>query len=71
MGLLFDPSDPDDFVSKAIRLVDDAGLRRKLGEAGAAYARRMPGPCDEARALVAVYERAMGHRTEQRVQRAG
>ena len=60
MGLLFDPSDPADFVAKALRLVDDAALRRTLGEAGAAYARRMPGPCDEARALVAVYEAAMG-----------
>jgi len=60
MGVLFDPSDPDDFVRKAILLVDNAMLRRKLGEAGAAYARRMPGPCDEARALVAVYEKVMG-----------
>ena len=60
MGVLFDPSDPNDFVRKAILLVDDAMLRRKLGEAGAAYARRMPGPCDEARALVGVYEAAMG-----------
>lgn len=60
MGLLFDPTNPQDFVDKAIRLIDDAGLRLRIGEAGAAYARRMPGPCDEARALVAVYERAMG-----------
>ena len=67
MGLLFDPTHPSDFIDKAIRLIDDAGLRRVLGEAGAAYARRMPGPCDEARALVAVYEKAMGRGTEQRV----
>jgi len=63
MGILFNPADPDDFVRKAIMLVDDEMLRRKLGEAGAAYARRMPGPCDEARALVAVYETAMGSRS--------
>jgi L-malate glycosyltransferase len=60
MGILFDPRDPDDFVRKALALIDDAGLRRKLGEAGAAYASRMPGPGDEARALIAVYEAAMG-----------
>ena len=67
MGILFNPADPDDFVRKAILLVDDAMLRRKLGEAGAAYARRMPGPCDEARALVAVYEAAMGRTRWERV----
>ncbi len=59
MGILFDPKDADDFVRKALPLIDDADLRRKLGEAGAAYASRMPGPGDEARALVAVYEAAM------------
>ncbi len=63
MGILFDPSDPDDLVRKAVRLVDDEMLRRKLGEAGAVYASRMPGPGDEARALVAVYEAAMRSRS--------
>lgn len=67
MGLLFDPKNPADFVGKATRLIDDAELRGKLGKAGAAYARRMPGPCDEARALVAVYEKAMGRGAEQGV----
>jgi hypothetical protein len=60
MGLLFGSSDRTDFVEKALRLIDDASLRRELGEAGAAYSQRMPGPGDEARALVAVYEAAMG-----------
>lgn len=60
MGLLFGPSDRADFIEKALRLIDDATRRRELGEAGAAYSRRMPGPCEEARALVAVYEAAMG-----------
>ncbi len=60
MGLLFDPSDRADFIEKALRLIDSATLRQELGEAGAAYARRMPGPCDEARALIAVYQAAMG-----------
>jgi L-malate glycosyltransferase len=60
MGILFDPGDADDFVRKALLLIDDADLRRKLGESGAAYASSMPGPGDEARALVAVYEAAMG-----------
>jgi len=67
MGLLFDPENPADFVSKAIRLIDDAELRHMLGKAGAAYARRMPGPSDEARALVAIYEKALGRGAEQRV----
>jgi glycosyltransferase involved in cell wall biosynthesis len=60
MGLLFGPSDRADLVEKAHRLIDDATLRRELGEAGAAYSQRMPGPCEEARALVAVYEAATG-----------
>ena len=59
MGILFDPKDPDDFVRKALLLIDDADLRRKLGATGAAYASRMPGPGDEARALIAVYETAL------------
>jgi glycosyltransferase involved in cell wall biosynthesis len=63
MGLLFGPSDRADFVEKALRLIDDATLRRELGEAGAAYSQRMPGPGNEARALVAVYEAAMGSRS--------
>lgn len=66
MGLLFDPSDPADFVDKALRLIDDASLMRTLGEAGAAYARRMPGPCDEARALIAVHERLLSAREKER-----
>jgi glycosyltransferase involved in cell wall biosynthesis len=60
MGLLFGTSDRADFIEKALRLIDDATLRRGLGEAGTAYARRMRGPCDEARALFAVYQAAMG-----------
>jgi len=59
MGILFDPKDPDDFVRKALLLIDDADLRRKLGANGAAYASRMPGPGDEARALITVYETAL------------
>ena len=63
MGLLFGLSDRADFVEKALRLIDDPTLRRKLGEAGAAYSKRMSGPCEEARDLVAVYEEAMGSRS--------
>lgn len=66
MGLLFDPSDPSDFVDKALCLIDDEALRRRLGDAGSAYARRMPGPCDEARALIAVYERLLCARKGER-----
>ncbi len=59
MGLLFEPGGRDDFVRKSLMLIDDAEFRRKLGEAGAAYASRMPGSGDEARALVGIYEAAM------------
>jgi glycosyltransferase involved in cell wall biosynthesis len=58
MGLLFERSGTDDLVEKALRLIDDGDLRRRLGEAGASYASRMPGPRDEARALIGVYEAA-------------
>ena len=63
MGLLFDPLDRVDFIEKALRLIDAATLRQELGDAGAAYSQRMPGPCDEARALLAVYQAAMGGRS--------
>jgi glycosyltransferase involved in cell wall biosynthesis len=59
MGLLFSLAHRSDFVEKAIRLADDSALRSRLGEAGASYARRMPTPCDEARALVNAYKIAM------------
>jgi glycosyltransferase involved in cell wall biosynthesis len=71
MGMLFDPKDPDDFVRKALVLVDAADFRRKLGEACAAYASRMPGPGDEARALIAVYEEVMGGSFAARVEGIG
>ena len=71
MGLLFGPSDRADFIEKALRLIDDASLRRELGAAGAAYSQRMPGPCDEATGLVRVYEAAMAERRGKRAAEQG
>jgi len=58
-GLLFDPADPDGFVRQALRLVDDRGLRERLGAAGKQRAARQPGPEAEALGLVRVYEAAL------------
>jgi glycosyltransferase involved in cell wall biosynthesis len=55
-GCLFDPHDPNDFVHKALRLIDDPTLRRSLGEAGRVRAAQWPGPEAEIDALIRVYE---------------
>ena len=56
MGLFFDPSDPDDFVRQAVRLVDDEDLRGGLGRAARRHARQLVGPDVEAHGLLSVYE---------------
>ncbi len=58
-GLLFDLHSPEQFLRQALRLVDDPGLRRKLSQAGIDQAARLPGPDEEARGLIRVYQRAM------------
>ena len=58
-GILFDPHSPEDFLRKALRLVEDGELRRKLGRGGIAQANRSPDPDEEARGLIRVYKKAL------------
>jgi glycosyltransferase involved in cell wall biosynthesis len=55
-GYLFDPRDPEDFIRKALRLIDDENLRISLGQAGKRRAAQWPGPEDEADGLIRAYE---------------
>jgi glycosyltransferase involved in cell wall biosynthesis len=59
MGLLYDMEDPEDFLKKALILIDEEELRRKFGEAGIRRAAFMPTPQEEAGRLAAVYEKAV------------
>jgi glycosyltransferase involved in cell wall biosynthesis len=61
-GLLYDFHSSEDFLRQALRLVDDRGLREKLGQAGMAQSTRLPGPEEEARGLIRVYEKALNRR---------
>ncbi len=58
-GLLFPPRDLDALVAAVLRLVDDPGLRRALGRAAAARARRALSWTENARQVTAACERAM------------
>ncbi len=60
MGLLYDVDDPEDFLKKALILIDEEEVRRKLGEAGIRRAAFLPTPEEEAGRLSRVYEMAMG-----------
>lgn len=55
-GLLFGLEDRRAFARQALRLVDDATVRRALGEAGLRRAARWPGPEAEAEGLFRVYD---------------
>jgi glycosyltransferase involved in cell wall biosynthesis len=57
-GLLFDLERPQDFYKKALRLVDDGSLRKRLGQAGAARAMRLSNPDQEAEHLIRIYDQA-------------
>ena len=57
-GFLYDLNGPEDFVRKAIALVDDERLRRSLGDLGQKKSTQGPSPEDEAVQLALVYERA-------------
>jgi glycosyltransferase involved in cell wall biosynthesis len=59
-GLLFDPRDPEDFVRKALALIDDERLRNSLGQAGRRRAETWPSPEEEADGLIRAYEFARG-----------
>jgi hypothetical protein len=58
-GLLFDLHSPEHFLRQTLRLVDDQDLRKKLGQGGIDQAARLPGPDEEARGLIRVYEKVL------------
>ena len=58
-GLLYDLYSPEHFLRQAFRLVDDRELRKKLGQGGIDQATRLPGPEEEARGLLRVYEKTL------------
>lgn len=55
-GILYDPHDPWDMVEKAMLLVDDQDLRRRLSAAGLARGAGQGSPMDEAACLAKIYE---------------
>jgi glycosyltransferase involved in cell wall biosynthesis len=64
-GLLFDLHSPEHFVEQALRLVDDKELREKLGQGGKTQAAQLPGPEEEARGLIRLYEKALNRHPTQ------
>lgn len=63
-GLLFNISNHNDFVEKAIKLIDDYELRNRLGQSGTERAALWPGPDEEAAGLIHVYEQAFERQKE-------
>jgi glycosyltransferase involved in cell wall biosynthesis len=59
-GILFEPDDREDFIRKALELIDDAGLRHRLGRAGLKRAALELSHEKEAEGLVAAYKVALG-----------
>jgi L-malate glycosyltransferase len=59
MGLLYDLNDPKDFLKKALILVDEEEVRKRLGEAGKKRGTFLPTPREEATRLGRVYARAL------------
>ncbi len=54
-GYLFDLRNPEDFIRKAVRLIDDDGLRKEFAEACLIRAAGLPTPDDEAAGLDQAY----------------
>src|SRR5438876_2202283 len=59
-GLLLDDPTPERIAAALRLLVDDADLRRRLGEAAAGHARERFDPARNARAVEAVYDNLLG-----------
>jgi len=59
-GCLFDPYDPEDFIDKAIRLIDSGHLRETLGNAAKLRKNKMPDAAEEANGLLTAYQAAIG-----------
>ncbi|MCK9392996.1 MAG: glycosyltransferase, partial [Syntrophales bacterium] len=62
-GLLYDPKNMDDFIAKAIRLIDDEALRSALAQACRERAAAWPPPEVEIKGLIAAYHQAINLRT--------
>lgn len=58
-GLLYDSKNMDDFIGKAIRLVDDSALRIALVQACRERAAAWPSPDREIKGLIAAYRQAI------------
>jgi len=58
-GLLYELSDADDFVAKAVRLIDDESLRVRFGRATQSRISRLPDSEAEADGLIAAYHKAL------------
>jgi hypothetical protein len=58
-GCLFELYNQMDFIHQALKLIDDASLRKSLGEAGFIRAKQWPGPGDEAELLIKIYKQAL------------
>lgn len=59
-GCLFNPGDREDFVRKALQLAHNPATRESLAANGRLRAAAWPQPADEARALLSIYEAAIG-----------
>jgi glycosyltransferase involved in cell wall biosynthesis len=59
-GLLLDEPSPTRIAAALRLLIDDPGLRRRLGEAAGAHARERFDPARNARAVEAVYDHLLG-----------
>ncbi|MCC7416127.1 MAG: glycosyltransferase family 4 protein [Acidobacteria bacterium] len=59
-GYLVNPLDPGDIAGRLVELLQDAPLRRRFGDRGAALARQRFHPSEVARRTRLVYERAAG-----------
>jgi glycosyltransferase involved in cell wall biosynthesis len=59
-GCLFDPCDPEDFIDKAVRLIDSGHLRETLGNAAKLRKNKMPDAAEEANGLLTAYQAAIG-----------
>ena len=58
-GLLFDRRSAEDFLAKALALIDDPALRSSLGGAGGSRQSRSASTEDEAEGLIAAYRTAL------------
>jgi len=58
-GCYFNPHSPEDFVGKAVHLIDDPSFRNSLREAARLQKSKLPTPEQEADGLISAYQRAL------------